>query len=245
MEVKNGNRSRRSINQPYLKPLLFQIRGWFVNIMSRLSFQSVSNKQTLLSAPLVNKEFVKGIDDKTKVVPDIRSISAQSDINGRILLADMLLAKRGKRQMYTSSADKQISLQEAQGYSLNIVDKFEAELKQAAFRCGISVQQLKINFQEVQLSVLKKVIAGNYHEISGMLYSYAEKACPALEQKEKFSMSFKGKIEQMLQKEMMPLLDKANVDPSSVSTNKAVALSGPRTNLNNVSITTNSTELIR
>ncbi|WP_264329303.1 MULTISPECIES: hypothetical protein [unclassified Wolbachia] len=49
----------------------------------------------------------------------------------------------------------------------------------------------------------------------------------------------------MLQKEMMPLLDKANVDPSSVSTNKAVALSGPRINLNNVSITTNSTELIR
>ncbi|WP_341812512.1 hypothetical protein [Wolbachia endosymbiont (group A) of Conops quadrifasciatus] len=77
--------------------------------------------KTLLSAPLVNKEFVKGIDDKTKVVPDIRSISAQSDINGRILLADMLLVKRGKRQMYTSSADKQISLQEAQGYSLNIV----------------------------------------------------------------------------------------------------------------------------
>lgn len=54
-------------------------------------------------------------------------------------------------------------------------------------------------------------------------------------------------IEQMLLKEMMPLLDKANVDPSSVSTNKAVALSGPRTNLNNISITisTNSTELIR
>ncbi|WP_353269701.1 hypothetical protein [Wolbachia endosymbiont (group A) of Myopa testacea] len=120
MEVENGNRSRRSIDQPYLKPLLFQIRGWFVNIMSRLSFQSVSNKQTLLSAPLVNKEFVKGIDDKTKVVPDIRSISAQSDINGRILLADMLLAKRGKRQMYTSSADKQISLQEARGTRLFI-----------------------------------------------------------------------------------------------------------------------------
>lgn len=133
--------------------------------MSRLSFQSVSNKQTLLSAPLVNEEFVKLIDDKTKVVPDIRSISAQSDINGRILLADLLLAKRGKRQMYNSLADKQISLQEAQAYSLNIVDKFEAELKQPVFQCGISVQQLKINFQEVQLSVHKKFIAGKYHEI--------------------------------------------------------------------------------
>ncbi|PRD22884.1 UNVERIFIED_CONTAM: Ankyrin-3 [Trichonephila clavipes] len=185
------------------------------------------------------------VGNTSKIVPEIKNISAQSDINGGILLFDVLLAKKGRRQIYTPSVDKQVSSLEAQAYALNIVNEFEPILKQAALRCGISVQQLKVDFQELHSSVLKKIMAGDYRGVSGILYSAAEKACPALEQKKKFSMSFKGKVEQMLQKEMMPLLDKGNIDPSSVSTNKAAALPSPRTNLNNISVTNNSTELIR
>ncbi|MFP3023742.1 MAG: latrotoxin-related protein [Wolbachia sp.] len=178
-------------------------------------------------------------------MPEIKNISVQSDINGEILLANVLLAKKGRRQIYIPSVDKQISSLEAQEYASNIVNEFELILKQAALRCGISIHQLKVDFQELQSGLLKKIIAGDYRGASGVLYSAAEKACPALEQSKKFSMSFKGKIEQMLQKEMMSLLDKANVDSSTASTNKAVALPNPRINLNNVSITSNSTELIR
>ncbi|XGA08445.1 MAG: ankyrin repeat domain-containing protein [Wolbachia endosymbiont of Xenopsylla cheopis] len=109
---------------------------------------------------------------------------AQADVNGTILLADVLLAKRGKRQIYTSSMDRDLSQSQTLSSTLNIGRVFEEAIKKAALKSGISERRLNIDFAEIEKmekEINNKIARGRFDEISQVLKSYAEKACPITE----------------------------------------------------------------
>lgn len=107
----------------------------------------------------------------------ILQVDTPIDINGTMMLLDLLIRKvTGKK--YISSVEDSISLLEAQGYALNITEKFEKVVEQAALKSGISIHRLNIDFVEIQKEVKRKIMSGKFNEISGILKSYVEKACP-------------------------------------------------------------------
>ncbi|WP_339045315.1 ankyrin repeat domain-containing protein [Candidatus Mesenet endosymbiont of Agriotes lineatus] len=109
---------------------------------------------------------------------------AQADVNGTVLLADVLLAKRGKRQIYTSSMDQGLSQSQTLSCMLNIRQMFEKAVKEAALKSGISERRLNIDFAEIEKmekEINNKIARGRFDEISQILKSYAEKACPRTE----------------------------------------------------------------
>ncbi|WP_319803449.1 ankyrin repeat domain-containing protein [Wolbachia endosymbiont (group B) of Aporia crataegi] len=105
------------------------------------------------------------------------SISQPMDVDGTILLLDVLVRKV-TGQKYISTVGQSIPPLEAQGYALNITEGFEKVVNQAALRSGISMHRLNIDFVEIQQEVKRKIIRGKYNEISGILNSHIEKACP-------------------------------------------------------------------
>ncbi|WP_339047985.1 latrotoxin-related protein [Candidatus Mesenet endosymbiont of Phosphuga atrata] len=109
---------------------------------------------------------------------------AQADINGTVLLADVLLAKRGKRKIYTSSMDQGLSQSQTLSSTLNIGRVFKEAIKKAALKSGISERRLNIDFVEIEKmekEINNKIARGRFDEISQILKSYAEKACPSRE----------------------------------------------------------------
>ncbi|WP_339047305.1 latrotoxin-related protein [Candidatus Mesenet endosymbiont of Phosphuga atrata] len=109
---------------------------------------------------------------------------SQIDVNGTILLADVLLAKRGKRQIYASSMDQGLSQSQTLSSTLNIGRVFKEAVKKAALKSGISERRLNIDFVEIEKmekEINNKIVRGRFDEISKILKSYAEKACPRTE----------------------------------------------------------------
>ncbi|MGL9759577.1 MAG: latrotoxin-related protein [Wolbachia sp.] len=66
-------------------------------------------------------------------------------------------------------------------YTLNITKGFEKVVKQAALKSGTSMHRLNIDYTGMQKEVTRKVMSGKFNEISGILKSYVEKACPGEE----------------------------------------------------------------
>ncbi|WP_341815970.1 ankyrin repeat domain-containing protein [Wolbachia endosymbiont (group B) of Idaea biselata] len=110
----------------------------------------------------------------------ISQVDAKMDVNGTIMLLDLLIRKV-KGQKYISTADQSISPLEAQGYALNITKGFEKVIEQAALKSGISMHRLDIDYMGMQKEITRKVMSGKFDEISGVLSSYLEKACPSRE----------------------------------------------------------------
>ncbi|MCM1002654.1 latrotoxin-related protein, partial [Wolbachia pipientis] len=105
---------------------------------------------------------------------------SQVDFNGTIILLDLLIRKV-TGQKYISTVDQSISPLEAQGYALNITEGFEKVVEQAGLKSGVSMHRLNIDFVEIQKEVTGKIMSGKFDEISGVLNSYLEEACPGRE----------------------------------------------------------------
>ncbi|WP_264704376.1 ankyrin repeat domain-containing protein [Wolbachia endosymbiont (group B) of Apotomis betuletana] len=120
------------------------------------------------------------LPEKTFTQSSISQISAPIDVNGTIMLLDLLIRKV-TGQKYISTVGQSISPLEAQGYTLNITKEFEKVVEQAGLKSGVSMHRLNIDFVEIQKEVTGKIMSGKFDEISGVLSSYLEKACPGRE----------------------------------------------------------------
>ncbi|WP_353272524.1 latrotoxin-related protein [Wolbachia endosymbiont (group A) of Urophora cardui] len=117
---------------------------------------------------------------KTFTQSSISQISAPIDVNGTIMLLDLLIRKV-TGQKYISTVDQSISPLEAKGYALSITKRFEKVVEQAGLKSGVSMHRLNIDFVEIQKEVTGKIMSGKFDEISGVLNSYLEEACPGRE----------------------------------------------------------------
>ncbi|WP_425385343.1 ankyrin repeat domain-containing protein [Wolbachia endosymbiont (group B) of Schoenobius gigantella] len=110
----------------------------------------------------------------------ISQVDARVDVNGMIMLLDLLI-RRVTGQKYISTVDQSISPLEAKGYALSITKGFEKVVEQTAKDSKVSVHRLNIDFVGIQKEVTGKIMSGKFNEISGILKSYVEKACPGEE----------------------------------------------------------------
>ncbi|WP_353278958.1 RHS repeat-associated core domain-containing protein [Wolbachia endosymbiont (group B) of Longitarsus flavicornis] len=106
----------------------------------------------------------------------ILQVNAPIDVNGTIMLLDVLVRKV-TGQKYVSTVDQPISSLEAQGYALNITKGFEKVVEQAGLKSGVSMHRLNIDFVGIQKEVTGKIMSGKFNEISRILKLYIKKAC--------------------------------------------------------------------
>ncbi|WP_264688688.1 ankyrin repeat domain-containing protein [Wolbachia endosymbiont (group B) of Catoptria pinella] len=119
--------------------------------------------------------------EETSSTPSpISQIDASMDVNGTIMLLDVLVRKVTGHE-YISTVDQSISPLEAQEYTLNITKGFEKVVEQAGLKSGVSMHRLNIDFVEIQKEVTGKIMSGKFDEISGIFNSYVEKACSGKE----------------------------------------------------------------
>ncbi|WP_375316768.1 ankyrin repeat domain-containing protein [Wolbachia endosymbiont (group A) of Opomyza germinationis] len=131
------------------------------------------------------KSSIGGLFNSKAVLPEetlnttssISQIDAPIDVNGTIMLLDLLIRKVTV-QKYISLVESPISLLEAQGYALNITNRFEKVVEQAGLKSGVSMHRLNIDYVGMQKEITRKVMSGKFNEISGILSSYVEKAFP-------------------------------------------------------------------
>ncbi|WP_246038717.1 latrotoxin-related protein [Wolbachia endosymbiont of Leptopilina clavipes] len=109
----------------------------------------------------------------------ISQVDAKMDINGTIMLLDVLVRKFTGKQ-YIPAVDQSIPLLEARGYALNITHRFEKVLNKTAIKSGISVTNLNFDPMAVQSAIIEKIINGKitnrrFSEIAETLYSFEKK----------------------------------------------------------------------
>ncbi|WP_353287613.1 ankyrin repeat domain-containing protein [Wolbachia endosymbiont (group B) of Gerris lacustris] len=146
----------------------------------------------------------------------ISQVDAQIDVNGTIMLLDVLVRKvTGQKYIFTS--DQNVSLLEAQGYALNITEKFEKVVEQAGLKSGVSMHRLNIDFWEIQKEVTGKIMSGKFDEISGILKSYIKKACTGGEagklspkKFDKFMIQFNSRLNVVLNQPIQQMLHNEN-----------------------------------
>ncbi|WP_265023077.1 latrotoxin-related protein [Wolbachia endosymbiont (group B) of Ischnura elegans] len=169
----------------------------------------------------------------------ISQVDAPIDINGTIMLLDVLIRKV-TGQKYISIVDQSISLLEARGYALNITNRFEKVLNKTAIKSGISVTNLNFDPVVVQSAIIGKIINGKFSEIAKTLYSIAKEACPEFKQTDKFLDHLKSNLEEVLAKEETMILQQKVEKPSKVlgqEVSRKVQLSKkPDTFLNGTSV---------
>ncbi|WP_341819680.1 latrotoxin-related protein [Wolbachia endosymbiont (group A) of Brachyopa scutellaris] len=145
------------------------------------------------------KSSVSGLLGSRAALPEEKlntksSISQPMDVNGTILLLDMVV-RRVTGQRYISTAEQSISPLEAQGYALNITNRFEKVLNKTAIKSGISVTNLNFDPVAVQSAIIGKIINGRFSEIAKTLYSIAKEACPEFKQTDKFLAHLRNQLE--------------------------------------------------
>ncbi|WP_264339070.1 ankyrin repeat domain-containing protein [Wolbachia endosymbiont (group A) of Cydia splendana] len=155
------------------------------------------------------------LPEKTFTQSSISQISAPIDVNGTIMLLDLLIRKV-TGQKYISTVGQSISPLEAQGYTLNITKEFEKVVEQAGLKSGVSMHRLNIDFVEIQKEVTGKIMSGKFDEISGVLSSYLEKACPGREagcpgklsskKLDKFMVEFNSRLNVVLNQSIQQIL---------------------------------------
>ncbi|WP_264376206.1 ankyrin repeat domain-containing protein [Wolbachia endosymbiont (group B) of Idaea aversata] len=147
-------------------------------------------------------------EETLSTTSSISQVDAPIDVNGTIMLLDLLIRKvTGQKYIFT--VDQSISPLEAQGYALNIKKGFRKVVEQAARDSKISIHRLDIDFIKVQEEITRKVMDGKFNEISGILNSHLEKACPGREagcpgklspkKFEKFAQFNKGLLNQSIE----------------------------------------------
>ncbi|WP_395462927.1 ankyrin repeat domain-containing protein [Wolbachia endosymbiont of Cantharis cryptica] len=147
------------------------------------------------------------------------------------------------------SAEKSLPLLEAQGYASNIKEGFKKAVEQSALKSGISMHRLDINFMKVQEEITRKIIGGKFNEISGILKSYAENACPSrkagypgkLSSKKfgEFMATFDNKLNITLDQLIPQMLHNNGnnvLETDNIKKQQNLGLSGPSTRLDGVFI---------
>jgi len=166
----------------------------------------------------------------------ISQVDGQIDVDGAIMLLD-LLVRKVTGQKYISIVDQPISSLEAQGYALNIIEKFEKVLNETAVKSGISVTNLNFDPVAVQSAIVRQIINGRFSEISKTLYSSAKEACPEFKQTDKFLDHLRSSLES---KKEAVLLQQKVEKPSKIldqQVSRKVELSKkPNTFLNGTSV---------
>ncbi|RDD34026.1 Ankyrin repeat [Wolbachia endosymbiont of Cylisticus convexus] len=133
-------------------------------------------------------------EETLNTTSSISQIDAPIDVNGTIMLLDLLIRKV-TGQKYISTADQPISPLEAQGYALNITKEFERLLNETATKSGISVENLNFDPVAVQSAVVRQIVSEKFSEIPKTLYSFAKEACPELKQTDKFLVHLRSQLE--------------------------------------------------
>ncbi len=146
----------------------------------------------------------------------ISQVDAPIDINGTIILLDLLIRKV-TGQKYISTIDQSISPLEAQEYTLNITKGFEKVVEQAGLKSGVSMHRLNIDYMGMQKEITRKVMSGKFDEVSGVLSSYIEKACPSREagklspkKFDKFMIEFNKGLDITLNQSIQQILNNRN-----------------------------------
>ena len=113
-----------------------------------------------------------------------------------------------------------ITEQEASGYALSVTEKFRKVVEQAALKSGISMHRLSIDFVEIQKEITEKIMSGKFNEISEILNSYVEKACPggevgypgklSLKKFDKFMAEFNEGLGMTLSQPMQQILSRGS-----------------------------------
>ncbi|MBD0391647.1 tetratricopeptide repeat protein [Wolbachia endosymbiont of Pentalonia nigronervosa] len=119
-------------------------------------------------------------EETSSTTNSISQVDAPIDVNSTIMLLDILVRKI-TGQKYVSTTEQSVSSQsllEAQANALNITNEFEKVVKQAASKSEISIHRLNINFMKIHDEITEEIIGGKFNEISGILKSHIEKACP-------------------------------------------------------------------
>ncbi|WP_265023939.1 ankyrin repeat domain-containing protein [Wolbachia endosymbiont (group A) of Epagoge grotiana] len=169
----------------------------------------------------------------------ISQVDARVDVNGTIMLLDVFIRKV-TGQKYVSTVDHSISPLEAQGYALNITNRFEKVLNKTAIKSGISVTNLNFDPVVVQSAIIEKIINGKFSEIAKTLYSFAKEACPEFKQTDKFLDNLKSNLEEVLAKEETMILqqkvEKPYKDLSQEVSRKVQLSKKPDTFLNGTSV---------
>lgn len=124
----------------------------------------------------------------------ISQVDAQIDVNGTIMLLDVLVRKV-TGQKYISTVDQPISPLEAQGYALNITKRFEKVLNQTAIKSGISVTNLNFDPVAIQSAIVGQIISEKFSKIPKALYSFSKEACPEFKQTDKFLVHLRSQLE--------------------------------------------------
>ncbi|PBQ26569.1 hypothetical protein BTO27_04360, partial [Wolbachia pipientis wAus] len=124
----------------------------------------------------------------------ISQVDAKMDVNGTIMLLDVFVRKV-TGQKYISTVDQSISPLEAQGYALNITNRFEKVLNETAIKSGISVANLNFDPVAVQSAIVGQIISEKFSKIPKALYSFAKEACPEFKQTDKFLVHLRSQLE--------------------------------------------------
>nr|WP_281508835.1 latrotoxin-related protein [Wolbachia endosymbiont (group B) of Pandemis cinnamomeana] len=164
------------------------------------------------------------------------------DVNGSIMLFDLLI-RRVTGQKYISTVVQSISPLEAQGYALNIIEEFEKVVEQAGLKSGVSMHRLNIDYMGMQKEITRKVMSGKFDEVSGILSSYVEKACPGREagcpgklsekRFNEFMAKFNKGLDVTLNQSIEQILHNGG---DTLEVNNIEEQQGPRSYLNNTSI---------
>lgn len=145
----------------------------------------------------------------------ILQVNAPIDVNGTIMLLDVLIRKV-TGQKYISVVDQSISSLEAQGYALNITKRFEKILNETAIKSGISVTNLNFDPVAAQSVIVGQIVSEKFFEIAKTLYSFAKEACPEFKQTDKFLDHLKSNLEEVLAKEETMILQQKVEKPSKI-----------------------------
>ncbi|MCA7010493.1 ankyrin repeat domain-containing protein [Wolbachia endosymbiont of Tribolium confusum] len=179
----------------------------------------------------------------------ISQVDAPMDVNGTIMLLDVLVRKV-TGQKYISTVDQPISPLEAQGYTLNITKGFEKVVEQAAKGSKISMHRLNIDFMEMGKEITGKIIGGKFDEISGILNSYVEKACPGREagcpgklspkKFDKFMIQFNSRLNIVLNQSVEQILHNRDGKLEVDGAKKQQMILEPQSHLSNASVHSHS-----
>ncbi len=205
----------------------------FINIFAYTTVDTIKGIFQFVSSP-----FKAAISMEPSKAITVQGI----DNNGILLLLDVFIRKI-TGQKYISTVVQSISPLEAQGYALNIIEEFEKVVEQAALKSGISMHRLNIDYMGVQKDITRKVMSGKFNEISGILNSHLEKACPGrevgcpgkLSEKKfnEFMAKFNKGLDVILNQSTQQILHKRD---DTLEVNNIEEQQGPRSYLNNASI---------
>ncbi|WP_353273619.1 tetratricopeptide repeat protein [Wolbachia endosymbiont (group A) of Agelastica alni] len=178
------------------------------------------------------------------------TISQPMDVNGTIMLLDVIVRKFTGKQ-YIPAVDQSIPLLEARGYALNITEKFEKVVEQAALKSGISMHRLNIDFVEIQKEVTGKIMSGKFNEISEVLSSYVEKACTGREagklsskKFDKFMLEFNSRLNVVLDQSIQQILHNVDGTLEVDGAKKRQMSLEPQSYLSNASIQSHSKDKV-